>query len=170
MLHGVQRLPLHGSLRASCITAAGLHPLLLLLALRTLTFKQVQSQRAELYASLSAGFRDFLAHGQQGLFARQLHETTPGFAAASKQARLLAAPACGSSLHACIAGIAGCIRLLLRRTLDVSQLLLSLHCAAQVIAIEAQLRSDAVGRPDLAALLRQVQELERRKLQMTLSW
>ncbi|KAF8061303.1 yqkD [Scenedesmus sp. PABB004] len=40
----------------------------------------------------------------------------------------------------------------------------------QVIHIEGCLRSDAVGRPDLAALLRRVQELERDKLRLTLSW
>ncbi|KAF6254058.1 DNA repair REX1-B-domain-containing protein [Scenedesmus sp. NREL 46B-D3] len=37
-------------------------------------------------------------------------------------------------------------------------------------AIESCLRSSAVGRPDLAGLLRQVQELERDKLRLTLSW
>jgi hypothetical protein len=42
--------------------------------------------------------------------------------------------------------------------------------AVQVIAIESCLRSSAVDRPDLAGLLRQVQELERDKLRLTLSW
>jgi hypothetical protein len=41
---------------------------------------------------------------------------------------------------------------------------------AQVIAIESCLKSPAVGRADLAGLLRQVQELERDKLRLTLSW
>ncbi|WIA34400.1 hypothetical protein OEZ86_012736 [Tetradesmus obliquus] len=40
----------------------------------------------------------------------------------------------------------------------------------QVIAIESCLKSSAVARPDLAGLLRQVQELERDKLRLTLSW
>lgn len=41
---------------------------------------------------------------------------------------------------------------------------------SQVIAIESCLKSSAVARPDLAGLLRQVQELERDKLRLTLSW
>jgi hypothetical protein len=40
----------------------------------------------------------------------------------------------------------------------------------QVIDIESQLKADSVQRPDLAGLLRSVQELERKKLQLTLSW
>jgi hypothetical protein len=40
----------------------------------------------------------------------------------------------------------------------------------QVIAIEAALKSAGVGRPDLATLLRRVQEGERHKLKLTLSW
>lgn len=40
----------------------------------------------------------------------------------------------------------------------------------QVIHIESCLKSSAVDRADLASLLRQVQELERNKLRLTLSW
>jgi hypothetical protein len=40
----------------------------------------------------------------------------------------------------------------------------------QVIQIEAALKTPAVNRPDLAALLRGVQEQERNKLKLTLSW
>jgi hypothetical protein len=36
--------------------------------------------------------------------------------------------------------------------------------------LEALLASASVGRPDLAALLRRVQEAERDKLRLTLSW
>jgi hypothetical protein len=39
-----------------------------------------------------------------------------------------------------------------------------------VISIEARLKSAAVNRPDLAGLLRGVQEQERDKLKLTLSW
>ncbi len=43
-------------------------------------------------------------------------------------------------------------------------------CCPQVIQIETALKSPAVNRPDLAALLRGVQEQERSKLKLTLSW
>jgi len=39
-----------------------------------------------------------------------------------------------------------------------------------VIHIESHLKDPAVNRPDLAALLRGVQEQERQKLKLTLSW
>lgn len=44
------------------------------------------------------------------------------------------------------------------------------HCPLQVISIESSLKSPAVNQPDLAALLRGVQEQERTKLKLTLSW
>lgn len=51
----------------------------------------------------------------------------------------------------------------------VSQWCLPSCCVAwQVISIESNLHS--VARPDLAGLLRQVQEREREKLRLTLSW
>jgi hypothetical protein len=40
----------------------------------------------------------------------------------------------------------------------------------QVIQIEGALKSAAVSRPDLATLLRRVQDTERQKLRLTLSW
>lgn len=43
-------------------------------------------------------------------------------------------------------------------------------CVTQVIHIESHLKEPAVNRPDLAALLRGVQEQERQKLKLTLSW
>jgi DNA repair REX1-B len=42
--------------------------------------------------------------------------------------------------------------------------------AAQIIQVEGQLRGPQLGRTDLADLLRTVQELERSKLRLTLSW
>jgi hypothetical protein len=42
--------------------------------------------------------------------------------------------------------------------------------AVQVISIESALKSADVNRPDLAALLRGVQDQERTKLKLTLSW
>lgn len=49
-------------------------------------------------------------------------------------------------------------------------LCLLVNTPLQVIASESCLRSSAVDRSDLASLLRQVQELERNKLKLTLSW
>lgn len=46
---------------------------------------QIQSHRAELYAKFSAGFRDFLDHGQEAAFARLTQQLTPAFNEVSKQ-------------------------------------------------------------------------------------
>eukprot|EP00775_Hariotina_reticulata_P008925 gene8925-9102_t len=87
-------------------------------------FQQAQADRALLYTRFNIGFREFLSHGQERLYAQLIQEMTPAFAALSRQ----------------------------------------------VIDIELRLKGDAVQRPDLAGLLRSVQEQERKKLQLTLSW
>eukprot|EP00882_Tetradesmus_deserticola_P018847 GHRQ01020242.1.p2 GENE.GHRQ01020242.1~~GHRQ01020242.1.p2 ORF type:complete len:115 (+),score=30.84 GHRQ01020242.1:677-1021(+) len=63
---------------------------------------QLQAHRAELYSSLSKGFRDFLGHGQEGRLARLMAaDITPGFAAVSQQVRG-GAPADRESMFCCM--------------------------------------------------------------------
>ena len=50
-------------------------------------FLEVQARRAELYSSFSAGFRGYLASGDELAHARLMQQLTPGFNAASQQVR-----------------------------------------------------------------------------------